>query len=379
MSLFLIPFFIMPPPSAQGRSINRRSTLRVPQLRVWYDHDEQKRSWSVRSDRLEEHPLFHTFNRQFFDEHLLPSESITFRNSVDQVDGEKLNELVEHLLTEVQAGKKQFTHFTPVGAKNFNKRNQYGLLILKFRDYPFILKLFIETPASFVDPYTKGLESMCFFFMGGGVNRHMMGFTRIKNLETIREKIALSPEWGPKTDVPRKWFWLPKNSLWLRLHGENIAFPGQRVTTNIPAIYGIIADAIDPVRKFSLLSAQDKKIALDLSNFLEILIDAHIDNFMIEKQTNKIVIVDTEYFPMLVGLKEGLGFRNYFDYFTKLSIKFLRDAYGHTKHQRHVLRSCSPIPPESKTVDFSQAIMLAENRQNQTSEQWCCSRTKKMT
>jgi hypothetical protein len=349
----------------------------MPHLRVTFDQATPEKPHSIRSERLEEHPLFHTFDKDFFDAHRLPEQAITYRDGTGHVEGKNLNFLIENLLQEVAAGKKRFTDFTVLGAKNFNKRHQYGLLILKFRDYPFVLKLFIETPASFVDPYTKGLESMCFFFMGGGVNRHMMGFTRIKNLESIKEKIATDQSWASRIDVPRKWFWLPNSARWLKLEGENIAFPGHQVNTSIPAMYGIVADAVDAVRKFSILNSQDKKTAIELSDFLEMLVDAHIDNFMIEKETNKIVIVDTEYFPMLVGMKEGPGFKNYFDYFSKLTFKFLRDTFGYTKSERQALRSCRFS--SSSPTDLNQSIILFADSRTQTNRPPCCGQKKKTT
>lgn len=334
-----------------GRSPLRTENSTIPQLTVCFSDDPASKQ-SIRKERLEISSLFELFDKVFFENHLLPSHAIAYRNKDGAVLGTTLSELIENLLVELSLKKREFTHFTVLTARNFNKRQMHGLIILKFKNYPFVLKLFIENPESFINPYSKGIEPIAFFYMGGGINRHLMGFTRIKNLEIMQKRIQESPRWANIIVMPRKWFWLPKSPAWLHLQGRFFSDTQPLIETTIPAIYGIVADAIDAERIFSLFNKEDKKFSMEFCNFMEVQIDPHIDNFMIEKNSKKTAIVDTEHFPTLVGLKEKIEFKNYFDWYKKLMGKFLCDSYGYTKKERKALR----LQPSS--------LLLAEKKVN---------------
>ena len=265
---------------------------------------------------------------------MLPKGTISFRNKPSEsVQGKVLTDLVEELLVEVQKKKKKFKHFTVLRKVNFNTKLRCGLLILKFKDHPFVLKLFIENPKTFVNPYAKGFEPMCFFVMAGGINRHLTGFTRIKNLGQVRKKIQTHDHWSKIIDFPRKWFWLPNNSRWIEITGHNIGNK-KKLTTKLPSVYGIIADAIKADKTFSLFNKNEKKVGMELCNYLEHAIDPHIDNFMREKATNKIIMVDTEHFPSVVGLKQKNEFHNYISWYTFLALKCSKDGFFRTKRER---------------------------------------------
>ena len=79
------------------------------------------------------------------------------------------------LMEELKKGERTFTDFTILQCKDYNFKKGFGLLIVKFNNFPFVVKLFVETPASFINPFDKGNEPIFFFFMGGGVNRHLQG------------------------------------------------------------------------------------------------------------------------------------------------------------------------------------------------------------
>ena len=79
--------------------------------------------------------------------------------------------------------------------------------------------------------------------MGGGVNRHLSGFTRIKNAQAFKEFITKNPYWQSRVDMPRKWFWLPCNTRWITIAGANIG-KYKQVSIDIPGTYCIVADAI---------------------------------------------------------------------------------------------------------------------------------------
>ncbi len=317
-----------------ARSVHRPQDPLLPTIQIKIVGE--KNYCTLKNGNLRQYPLFDVFDKQFFTEHLIPAQPINFRNNKDaSVSGSQLSNLVEQLLDQIQHKKKEYEHFIILQDKNFNRRKACGLLIVKFKDYPFVVKLFIETPKSFINPWAKGFEPIFFFYMGGGVNRHLSGFTRIKNLEYIKHQLANNPDWNQRVDTPRKWFWLPKKSSWLEIVGTNIGGKAVQRTT-IPAIYAIIADAIEPERTFSGMRTEDTNIALHLSNMLESNLDPHITNFIVEKNTHKIVIIDTEHFPTMVGLKKKRIFGSYIAWVMGLVEKCAKDMLFSTKKDRRL-------------------------------------------
>jgi len=299
----------------QGRSVHRPKDPRTPEITTRLLGETQK--YTLISFHLEKYPIFETFDKEFLMEQQLPSTPIVFQQGNGSVDSKKLEKMIEGLLKEIRKNKKNYSDFTVLVDHNFNHREQCGLLIVKFKDYPFVLKLFMETPQTFVEPFQKGFEPTFFFYMGGGVNRHLSGFTRIKNLHVVKERLAQSAYWSERVVTPRKWFWIPKKTEWLEIVGKNIG-PEKTIVTHIPAVYGIVADAIDCGEKFSIHNPEHTALSLGLCNYLDLWIDPHIPNFMFEKNTGKIAIVDTEHFPTVVGLKETPQFKSYTDWYMYL-------------------------------------------------------------
>lgn len=303
---------------------------------------------SLKKYHLEEYALFQLFDKQYFEQHLLPAYPISYRYNPDIfVHPLILEQLIEHLLAEISDGKKIFTHFTVLQSKDYNFKKCRGLLIVKFKNYPFVVKLFVETPDSFVSPFDKGMEPIFFFFMGGGVNRHLTGFTRIKNREVIKQRLEESP-WAHMVDIPRKWHLIPKGTRWIEIEGVNIGCKTPQ-KIQFPGTYCIIADAIDAERNLSLLDERDKKLALEICNHLNLWIDPHMKNFMYEKGTHKFVIVDTEHFPSAVGLHEKVAFDSYSNWYMHLASKCWQNAFMQTKSQR---RNPHRLRPEMSLLDY---------------------------
>lgn len=288
----------------------------------------EKKTYKLSSRHLEKYPIFETFDKDFLMEQAIPGK-ISFDQG-QSVDSKILKDQIEVLLKEVRKKKKNYSHFTILVDHNFNRWQQCGLLIVKFNDYPLVLKLFMENPKSFVKPFDKGFEPTFFFYMGGGVNRHLSGFTRIKNLHVINERLAQSAYWSERVVTPRKWFWMPKKAEWMEITGKNIG-PEKTIMTHIPAVYGIVADAIDCGESLSMYNKEHTRMSLDLCNYLDMWIDPHIPNFMFERTTGKIAIVDTEHFPTMVGLKEIPRFDNYTSYYMYLIDKCSKDMIFCTK------------------------------------------------
>lgn len=317
----------------QARNVHRPVDPLLAKLTVHYVAQDQ--ICTLDNSHLQEHALFHLFDEEHFYSHQLPTGPIFYRyHSSNSVDPAILRQLIQELLGEIASGKRGYTHFTVLKNRDFRKKMQTGALILKFKEYPFVLKLFIESPESFVQPFSKGFEPAVFFLMGGGINRHLNGFTRLKNLEFLREQVACHPDWAQRVDFPRKWFWMPDDPSWLELVGYNIGGPYKTQRIQIPAIYGVICDEIQIERSFSLGNPEDRETILELSNYLGQHIDPHITNYVYEKGTGKIVPIDSEHFLTMVGMEKSNQSASYPEWYCTLSLKMLRDTFGRTKGER---------------------------------------------
>jgi len=321
------------------RSIHRPIDRLMPEIKVKWVGDN--REHTLRKYHLEEYALYQLFDKQHFEKNLLSAKPISIRNTATPIDSTFLTTLINNLMEEINNGKTFFSDFIILQSKDWNFKKKKGLLIVKFNNYPFVVKLFVETPESFVSPFDKGLEPIFFFFMGGGVNRHLAGFTRIKNRDIIKQRLMQS-KWAETTDIPEKWYWVPDKTRWIQVKGKYISGNPHEKTIQFPGTYCVIAQAIDAERTLSLLNSEDKKLALEICNYLDIWIDPHMKNFMIEKDTHKFVIVDTEHFPTTVGLREKINFDSYSNWYLYLAGKCWNNAFMQTKRRRR--NPLKPIP-----------------------------------
>lgn len=326
-----------------------RSALRTPDPLTPVITTQWKngtRLYQLRDSHLELTPLFGLYDEEFLKKKHLPSGNIPYRNQpTHSVKGSHLSALIEHLIYEIKIGKKKYTDFIILKNRDFNTRKQAGILVVKCKNYPFVVKLFMETPRSFIRPYNKGFEPACFFIIGGGATRHLLGFTRIKNAEIAKKRLMNNRHWADRVDVPRKWFWLPEKNNTLQLDGYNIGGHAH-IQQDYPATYALITDAIHSKKKFSLLNSQHRKTAIDLVNFLLCRVDPHIENFIFEEETGKILIIDTEHHPSMVGFKKRPRINSYFSWYRHLVCKFIKDRFFRTKWERHQIQ-LNPTPPFS--------------------------------
>lgn len=317
---------------AYARSFLRPIDKTAPRLTAQWTG--KSKIYSITDSHLEEYPLFVVYNEEYFNRYRLPLTDIPYRyNKNITVAGSCLNGLIEDLLREIQSGKRKYTNFILLQDKDFNHKKAAGLAVFRFKNYPFILKLFIETPRSFVDPWMKGILPVWFFYMAGGGNRHITGLTRIQNKIVISNKLAAMPKWAQFVDTPEKWFWTPEKEKWITLTGYNIGGK-EMITARIPGTYAIIAEAIEQSEEQTIFDRHKRKIALELCNTLDLFIDPHIDNFMVEKGSNKLVIIDTEHFPTLVGLKEKASYKTYVRWYLGLMHKASYDIFFRDKKAR---------------------------------------------
>lgn len=304
----------------------------------------QGKIYTLTNSHLELYPLFQTFDYEHFKENSLPDQPISFRHEPDKtVNGADLKKDIAYLLEEIRAEKKNFKDFEILKGRDFNYRKQAGLLVLKSKKYPFVVKLFMETPRSFVRPYNKGFEPHCIFVISGGATRHLIGFTRIKNARAIANRLQESDYWSSRLTLPRKWFWAPTNYSWIRLDGYKIG-NHDHITIKMPAIYAIIADYIEAEREFKISSREDRRTAIDISNYFLCNIDPHINNFLIEKKTKKIAIIDTEHFPTMAGFKKRPQMTSYTSWYLHLFTKYLSNRFGRTKKERRDLQRYPQTP-----------------------------------
>lgn len=347
-----------------ARSIHRPKEKNTPYIEThWADKKDQ--SYQLKSSYLEEYALFKTFNEPFFRKNLLPDGPIPYRNHPEKtVPGTVIKTLIDKLVQEVQNKQKTFTDFNVLCKKDFNRRACSGLMILKCKHHPFVVKMFMENPKSFVHYTSKGIVPTFVFFMSGGINRHMIGFSRIKNLQELQTKVAQSPEWADKITFPRKWFVLPSQSRWIEIVGNNIGTQKTQSIT-IPGTYCIIADWIDADRQASLFNKEDKKTCMALCNHLGLAIDPNTNNFLFERGTNKIALIDTEHFLSLVGIKESVEFTSYLGWLWHLGTycatrMFFRDKSTRNATQHYL--SQTELHYETGEVSSPPSLLAALNK-----------------
>jgi len=320
-----------------ARSPFREDDPRMPHITTYWA-DEPTKKYSLKNSHLEKYAIFDIFDKDHFFNHLIPLGPISFRHDQTQsVDGALLIQLIEEVLDELRKSRYQknnFKHFIVLKNRDYNSRARSGLIVLKFKNYPFVVKLFMETPQSFVRPFSKGIEPSFIFTLGRGTSRHGSGFTRIPNRENIEEKIKNDPYFSQIVDMPRKWYFHSAKCRWFVINGTNIGTTEQ-LSCMVPGTYGIICDAIEEHPTKTMSKNKYRRQAIHLSHFLNCSIDPHINNFMIEKSSEKIIIIDTEHFPSLVGLDSPFSFSNYPSYYAQLAHKYMKDALFRTKKERY--------------------------------------------
>ena len=330
--LLVITFFLTHP--INGRSVHRPPESNIPTISIQSLHDE--RAYTVKDSHLEDYPHF-AFDMRSFDSHLLPKTPIPYRNDpTKSISGLQVNTLIENLLTEVFNRKRVYSNFKILQTKNFNFENSCGLIVLKFKNHPFVLKLFLESPKTYLNAKIKGIEPIAFFTMGGGANRHLSGLTRIPNLKYIQKKLNTIDRWKDCVEFPRKWFWLPQDPRWMKITGYNLGGKG-KLETRLPGAYAIIADEMNMKHSLDMPTSEKKKIVIDLCNDVDIYMDPHYTNFTFMPHDSKpfnIVIVDTEHFPTIVGFKKKKVFRNHSSWYQYLFGKYIKDAFFRTKDER---------------------------------------------
>ncbi len=340
--LKILPFIILTL-CACRRSVHRPGNDKLPEITTSWT-DDTSTHYHLKNSHLEP-SIFKIYDENYFVQNQLP-ETIPSRH--DPEKSFNTTDLITHLeqavsqLTSTYKKIKKMDNFIILKQRDYNYLKHTGLIILRHKQYPFVIKLFMESPDNFVKPFNRGVEECAFFIMGGGMNRYLAGFTRIPNRNEINKKINSNRYWSKLVDTPRKWFWRPENSRTIDIVGKNIGI--QRQFMRLPSMYAIICDAIETDYAFTLLRRNDREVAISITQFLGIRIDPHINNFIVEKESKKIIIIDTEHFPTLIGIKDDFKINDFFTYYSRLAFKFFNNKLTFDKKSRLELQTNARPP-----------------------------------
>lgn len=317
--LICIFFFKLTP-----RSAHRPRDKNMPTLEI--EQSDKNKKYILRTSHLRAIPL-KAFNKKYFFKKILPDKIESRKEKNKFISGKKLNKLANKLIQEIEERKKTYSDFKVLKKTDFNPITKTGLLVAKFKDYPFVIKLFLETAKNYSRPENRSFSERGLFNMGGCI-RHLAGFTRVKNAQRCRKKIAQSEKWKDKVILPRKWFWIPEKSGWINIKAYNLG--EQPFKVSLPKTYAIIADAIELENK-----NPTDETCLELSDFFDYNIDPHKVNFLTEKHTGKIALIDTEHFPTMIGATEKVKpAKDYITWYTNITKYYVKNNFFAFKNER---------------------------------------------
>lgn len=309
-----------------SRSVHRPVHPNDPVLTV--RNSKTGETYKMIDSRLQEYAFFNCYNKKHLEKNLLP-DKVNYRYKPDEsINGEVLNKKIENFLCELLSKKKKFQDFEILKCTDFNRKKKSGFIVVRFKDYPFVLKLSIETPKTITDFSLRGVQERAIFCMASSM-RHLAGLTRVRTVEKIKENIDPTNPWYNKLSLPRKWYWLPKNPEYLLITANNLAGK-QESYTKIPAIYGVICDEIKLSKK-----RPPAHECLDFCRKLDFILDPHTINFNYDDITGEITIIDTEYFPILMGAREKYHqAQNYVSWYLGLAGEFIVNKFCMLKSHR---------------------------------------------
>ena len=179
-----------------------------------------------------------------------------------------------------------------------------------------------------ISPFSKSYEASGIFIMGGNL-RHLTNFTRITNLKRIKELLCFNPFYLYNVDFPRKWYWKPDNGYDLEIKwkcGKQTDF------SKIPSIYAVIGDFIftEEYQPHYELNKLSMKVATDVG----FLIDPHAGNILIEKNTRKYVLLDTENFRLMTGLDTPMNATKYIGWYIELLTRSSKTCFLRNRTER---------------------------------------------
>lgn len=309
------------------RSIFRPLDIHCPAVYCSWQHDTKvhcSRDWNWRASSL-----FDMYEDTYVTQHLLPAMHIPATTPHGKpIDGWQLHQELNQLVTSIQAGNPDLNKYKVLKDAGFNFHNKTGLLVLKSKEQPVVIKLSLESPQTFTKPYNRGFE-LCAIFMISGSTPHMLGFTRLPTAERIYKKVRNTP-WESRITIPRKWYWKPENQPTLTIRTENIGKTKER-SLQVPSVYAIICDAIE----------HEESAKIPMQDFLQLctdtayIFDPHLKNGIIERGTGKIALIDTEDGQAKMGFYEPVQrAKNYIQWYAWLTCRAVRRKFATLKPER---------------------------------------------
>lgn len=327
--------------TAQSRNCRRSSNIYTPEITVTASDHTIHKEWSLQKSKnsvrkkyklksvfLRLKPIKQGFDETFFKQHYIPKNTITYRTGNGMVEGAVLSQLAEKLIEEIKAGQKEFTNFKILKDSGFNYKTLSGLIVLKYKDYPFVIKVSIEHPHTIIEPFSKSYEASGIFLMGGNL-RHLSNFTRITNLERIKQLLCYNPFYLYNVDFPRKWYWKPNNGYNLEIDWK---CHQQKEKISLPSIYAVIGDFI--VTEENQPTHELNKLSMKVATDVGFLIDPHAGNILIEKGSRKYVLLDTEDFRLMTGLDTPMNAKKYIGWYIELMARALKNCLFKNKQER---------------------------------------------
>jgi len=272
------------------------------------------------SNRLDANSLFNQFDEELLEQNKLPEDE-SFK---------EIKSSLTHLRNELEEGAAELNDFTVLKDLEWDWQQQRGLLILKHKNMPYVIKFFQETPYGCLRHWGKGhkdygVTAAFFFMMSGGITRHLSGFTRIYNRRFIKDKIRTS-KWKNTLVLPQLYYWVPEEVSQIKLMGHNIGGISKQDVT-VPATYAIIANYVEG-ESLSWFSRKDRNEVLELTNLSESHVDPGLANFKRDK-SGKLAILDLEDYRTMFGFKDDLQVKNYPYLFTYFGWKIAKDLVGY--------------------------------------------------
>ena len=327
----------------QTRNVRRPNDPSIPTIQISSTDPESEYDWLLVNHRkpksqppifllknvfLRLKPLKQGFDKEFFEKNYLPPGILTFRNNKGCIDTKILSQLANELIDEIKHRKRTFSHFAILKDKDFNYKSLSGLIIAKFKDYPFVIKLSIEHPHTIIQPFSTNIDTTGQFIIGGNF-RHFSNFTRITNLLHIQQLLKSKRIDQTILDFPRKWYWKPNTC-----HDLKIVWTcnNNKEIINIPSAYATIADFIytDKLQPQKELN----KFAMQIATASNFSIDPHAGNIVIEQHPQQYVLLDTEDFRILAGLEQNMKAKRYVGWYLELILHCMKTYFFRTKQER---------------------------------------------
>ena len=82
---------------------------------------------------------------------------------------------------------------------------------------------------------------------------------------------------------------------------------------------------------------------LKFCTFVEYTNDAHFLNFNMEEDQDKMTLIDTEFFPILIGAQKKIApTKNFVSWYAKVAGRYIQERWMSNKRRRHMRQSVKP-------------------------------------